>query len=127
MGLPKDNDMSQQQGPEVKLELSCRGCEHLDSECEHDEQGDRSWCYYCDHPDTLADLGVRAYIGYHTRTPPACPLRAVAIAAAVKRLGFVPEEELQKLFAAWRQSWDCSADPGHSIMEAAIAAAGLHD
>lgn len=84
--------MAEQQGPEVKLELSCRGCEHLRSECEEDEVGDHDWTYSCGHPEMPRD---RAYLSYTPRPPKACPLRAVAIAAAVKQLGFVSIEEVK--------------------------------
>jgi hypothetical protein len=84
--------MAEQQGPQVELKLSCRGCEHMQSTCEVDEQGDHDWTHSCGHPDMPTD---RAYLGYTPRTPVFCPLRAAAIAATVKQLGFVSVAEVK--------------------------------
>ena len=109
-------------GPTVKLELSCFGCKHVRTE-RYQVQGDSGMEVFCDHPHFKPGCGL---IGdTHWRTPAWCPLRAAAIKAALKPLGLVPIAEVQILLDAWRQSWDCSHDPGHSIMDAAVRDAEL--
>lgn len=44
--------------------------------------------------------------------------------ALIDRLARV-EEKAKAVSLAWSKSWDCSADPGHRLMDNAIVALGI--
>lgn len=84
--------MAEQQGPSIELKLSCFDCIYRDGTREEDQDGSRSCLYACTHPDMPAQ---ERNLGYNTRTPDACPLRAAVIAAALRPIGFVSVEAIE--------------------------------
>jgi hypothetical protein len=74
--------MSNREGPNVTIAMSCHGCRHEHSES-YAVQGDSGFKVYCTHPEAVAlAAGIeRRRIGDTTwQTPGWCPLREKALA-----------------------------------------------
>lgn len=72
--------------------------------------------------DRLWRCGVGHIVEIDSGVPPydmgLCP--HCAALSDIRRRAEQAEAELQKIREAWSESWDCSADPGHKIMDAAL-------